>query len=51
YVEEEEEALVELTEAFIEARYSTHPVSPEDVAAQQSNAQRLQDTLRKRNDG
>ncbi|MCD6285054.1 MAG: DUF4129 domain-containing protein [Anaerolineae bacterium] len=50
YVEEEEEALVELTEAFIEARYSTHPVSPEDVAAQQSNAQRLQDTLRKRHD-
>jgi len=50
HVAEEEEALVELTEAFIEARYSTHPVSPEDVAAQRSNAQRLQRSLRERHD-
>jgi hypothetical protein len=50
YVEEEEEALAELTEAFIEARYSTHPVSPEDVAEQRANAERVQRSLRERRD-
>jgi hypothetical protein len=50
HLEEDEEALVELTEAFVEARYSTHPISPEDVAAQQSNAERLQRSLRERRD-
>lgn len=50
HLEEEKEALAALTEAFIEARYSTHPINPEDVAAQQSNAQRLQRSLRERRD-
>ena len=50
HLEEDKEALGELTEAFIEARYSTHPISPEDVAAQQANARRLQHSLRERHD-
>jgi len=50
HLEEDKEAFVELTEAFVEARYSTHPISPQDVAAQQSNAQRLQRSLRERRD-
>jgi hypothetical protein len=50
HLEEDKEALGELTEAFIKARYSTHPISPEDVAAQQANAQRLQHSLRERHD-
>jgi len=50
HLEDEKEALEELTEAFIEARYSTHPISPEDVEAQQSNAHRLQRSLREQRD-
>lgn len=37
-VPETEPAMGELTEAFIEARYSTHPVTPEDVAEQEAHA-------------
>ena len=36
--------------AFIEARYSTHPIDAEDVATQQSNAERVQRSLRERPD-
>ena len=50
HIEEEKAALSELTEAFVEARYSTHPISSEDVAVQRSNAQRLQRSLRERRD-
>ncbi len=46
HLAEGNEALEALTRAFIEARYSTHPITAEDVAAQQANAERVRRGLR-----
>ncbi len=40
------EALEALTQAFVEARYSTHPVTAEDVATQEANAEKVRRGLR-----
>ena len=44
---EGQDAMTSLTDAFIVARYSTHPVTPSDSAAQQANATQVLRELQK----
>jgi hypothetical protein len=37
-----------LTEGFIVARYSVHPIEPDEVERQQANAREVQRALRER---
>jgi Asp-tRNA(Asn)/Glu-tRNA(Gln) amidotransferase A subunit family amidase len=43
-----EPEIAELTETFVEARYSTHPLSDEALDRLRAAAQRIQDALRRR---
>lgn len=45
-LEEEQDAMDSLTEAFVAARYSTRNFAPEEAQAQEANARRVQQSLR-----
>ncbi len=47
HLSEGHDAMQELTEAFVEARYSTHALTEEDVAAQAANASEILRALRR----